>query len=160
MTGQHQAGTSCHTPSPLLPSRATFKDMSMKPCCAEGSFPVKQQARKCLPLGQSRGSTMDPSPFTAVALGRNWVRERQPIHLIQARPLHSAFSLRSFQSKEALFPLENKQNKLSPCSLIWGFCVADGLNRSNLLSSPGTLETVQEFRCGFRRQKVSSLPPA
>lgn len=78
---------------------------------------------------------MGPSPFTAVALGGNWVTESWPIHLIQAPPLHSAFSLWSFQSKEALFPLENKQSKLSPCSLIWGFCVTDGLNRNNLLSS-------------------------
>lgn len=107
----------------------------MKPECAKGSFPVKEQAGKSLPLGQSRHSKMGPSLLAAVAQSGNWVRESWPIHLIQAPPLHSAFSLQSFQSKEALFPLQNKQNKLSPCSLIWGFCVADGLNRSNLLSS-------------------------
>jgi hypothetical protein len=46
---------------------------------------------------------MDPSPFAAVALGRNWVSENQPIHLIQAPPLIQLLVFGAFSPRKHYF---------------------------------------------------------
>lgn len=100
------------------------------------------------------------SPITAV-LGRNWVRAGRPIHLIQTPPLHSAFSLQSLQSKEMLFPLQNKQNKLSLCSFDLRAFVQLMDRTETIHHPPGISETHMQKKCShyFGRQKAS-LPPA
>ena len=102
---------------PPLPSRVPFKDTSIKPDLHRRPAPHERASWRSDRPGARTERNAIPSPATAV-LGGNWVRAGQPIHLIQTPPLHSAFSLQSFQSKEAWFPLQHQQNKLSPCSLI------------------------------------------